>query len=92
MLLSDLCRKINVSSAEILASQRLSEHEKYLQLFKHVQESDILVAECFDDWRRSNLWIKLVKICKHKLLSEEHLGNLSEESRARLQLLFPTAK
>ncbi|UFS69298.1 hypothetical protein LPW11_15530 [Geomonas sp. RF6] len=86
-LLATLYRRINESAAQILASATLSEHEKYVKLYKHMEDSDRVVADCFDDWRRSNLLIKLLLLRQHKLLSEEQLSGLSGEVRARLQLL-----
>jgi hypothetical protein len=83
-LLSDLCRKINQSAAEILCSEYGSEHEKYLTLYKHVEASDGIIADCFDDWRRSTLWLKLPLLRRHNLLMAEHIINLSEASRELL--------
>ena len=89
-LLANLCRSINESAVQIVQTGGLTEHEKYLKLYRHIEASDKIVAECFDDWRRSNLWLKVVLLCRHKLLSDEHLKSLSNELRDRLELLYPT--
>jgi hypothetical protein len=83
-LLSDLCRKINERAAEILRSESGSEHEKYLKLYKHIEASDVVIADCFNDWRRSNLWFKLPLLRRHSLLTDEHISRLSDESRELL--------
>jgi len=83
-LLSELCRKINHGSAEILLSESGSEHEKYLKLYRHIKASDVIVADCFNDWRRSNLWFKLPLLRRHNLLTDEHMSNLSDASRELL--------
>jgi hypothetical protein len=83
-LLADLCRRINQSAAEILRSEFGSEHEKYLKLYKHIEASDRIVADCFNDWRRSNLRLKLPLLRRHKLLTAEHISNLSDETRELL--------
>lgn len=69
---------------EIVQSESGSEYEKYLALYKHIKASDVIVANCFDDWRRSKLWLILPLLRRHKLLTEEHIVNLSEASRALL--------
>ena len=52
-------------------------------------ESDLVVADCFNDWRRSKLNLKLRYLQHQNLLSEEHLGNLSDAS---LELLGERGK
>ena len=84
-LLSDLCGRINRSAVEIVQSAAGSEHEKYLALYKHIKASDRIVADCFNDWRRSNLDFKLRLLQLHNLLTGEHLLNLSEVALGILQ-------
>jgi len=87
-LLDALCLKINEKAVKIVRAENMSDYDKYLALFKHVNDSDKLVADCFDDWRRSNLWFKLPLLQRHKILNDEHLANLSAESR---ELIFRVA-
>ncbi|MBJ6727178.1 hypothetical protein [Geomesophilobacter sediminis] len=90
-LLADLCRRINEKAVRIVQRPGLTEHEKYQKLYRHIEDSDKIVANCFDDWRHSNLWLKVVCLRKHKLLSDDHLKSLSGELRDRLELLNPQA-
>lgn len=83
-LLSELCRTINQKAAAIVHAGAGSEYDKYLLLYKHLKDSDAVVAECFDDWRRSNLLFKLPLLHRHKILRDEHILNLSVETRERL--------
>ena len=80
-LLSDLCGRINRSAAEIVNSAAGSEHEKYLALYKHIEASDRIVADCFNGWRRSDIDFRLRLLQLHNLLTEEHLCNLSDVAR-----------
>jgi predicted transcriptional regulator len=84
-LLASLCDRINKRSAAILSESACSEHEKYAKLYKHVEESDHLVATCFNDWRRSTLFMKLLEIDNQELLTPEQYKSLSKETRERLQ-------
>ena len=54
-MLSALCARINRQAVDLLQSHAESEHEKYRRLYEHVKDSDRVVADCFDDWRRSNI-------------------------------------
>lgn len=83
-LLAELCGRINGKALEMLQAPEVGEHERYLRLFRHYQDSDGIVAACFNDWRRSNLVLKLLLLRKHKLLTEGMVANLSEEARELL--------
>src|SRR5512137_1900028 len=80
-LLSDLCRKIHQRAAQLLSSEFDSEHKKYLALYKHMEDSDKVVADCFNDWRRSTLWFILPLLRRHGLLKDEQIANLSDVAR-----------
>ncbi len=86
-LLDVLCKRINAQSIAILKGGAGLEHEKYLSHYRHIQESNMVVAECFDDWRRSTLLIKLEAIERQGLLAPDHLKRLSAETRAALEVL-----
>jgi hypothetical protein len=83
-LLAKLCGKINRKALEILQAPEVGEHERYLRLYRHIEKSDKIVADCFNDWRRSDIVLKLLLIRKHKLLSAEMVAKLSEETRELL--------
>jgi len=86
-LLAALCKQINGQAMDILKSEANSEHERYVRLYRHVRNSDGIVANCFDDWRRSTLLMKLVALQRHCLLTSDHMQHLSEETQKRLKAL-----
>lgn len=77
-MLSTLCGRINEQSKDILNDQSVSEHEKYLKMYDHIKRSDKIIADCFNDWRRSNIWMKIQFLRKHDLLTNEHLDEMSD--------------
>lgn len=83
-LLDTLCQRINTEIQKILADSALSEHGRYMKAFKHILESDKVVAACFDDWRRSKLLLRCLSLMKHDLLGAQHIDHLSEPARAHL--------
>lgn len=86
-LLADLCKQINGQAMDILKSEANSERERYGRLYRHVHGSDGIIADCFDDWRRSTLLMKLIALQRHGLLTPDHMQNLSEETQKRLKAL-----
>jgi hypothetical protein len=79
-MLSTLCGRINEQSKNILNDE--SEHEKYLKMYDHIKKSDKIVADCFNDWRRSNIWLKIQCLRRHDLLTDEHLNQMSDGVRS----------
>ena len=54
-MLEQLTGRINNESMAILEDTDLTEHEKFLKLYRHIHDADQVVADCFDDWRRSRM-------------------------------------
>jgi iron-sulfur cluster repair protein YtfE (RIC family) len=80
-LLNTLCERIHKQAESIIKSTDKSEHEKYLDLYKHIQDSDDIVARCFNDWRRSNISMKISQLLSEDLLPNDHIQNLSDETK-----------
>ena len=84
-LLAILCQRINRRSVVILNEDKGSEYEKYLKHYEHVKNSDRIVAECFNDWRRSTLILKLIALQHHELMTEEQVEQLSGDTQQKLK-------
>ena len=83
-LLNRLCSRINQNSLRLLHSDK-TEHEKFLDSYEHVEGANCIVAECFNNWTRSNVWMKVIILAKHDLLTDEDVKGLSEELQARFE-------
>ena len=79
-LLEELCRRINGEMVAVLADDRLSESDKRKECYALILDRDQVVADCFDDWRRSTAMIRLMFLRKHLLLTPEHLARLSPDT------------
>lgn len=88
-MLSTLCGRINEQSKDILIDQSESEHEKYLKMYDHIKKSDKIVADCFNDWRRSNIWLKIQCLRRHGLLTDAHLYQMSDGVKALVEHYEP---
>ena len=80
-LLAILCARINQQTAKILTDPQLNERQKYHAVYKHIKESGKIVTDCFDDWKRSDINIKIMFLNRHNLFKPEHLARLSDESK-----------
>ena len=56
-------------------------HDRYLRVYKLIQRRDKILADAFDNPRRSNALILLAFIRQQGLLTEEELMQLSPETR-----------
>ena len=81
-MLNALCLRIHKRVESIIIAPDKTEHEKYLELYQCIQDSDDIVALCFNDWRRSTIEMKLRHLLRHDLLEREHVQNLSNETQA----------
>lgn len=83
-MLEALCKRINDEASQIVSNKQLSQHERFLHLFRHVMQENEIIARCFDDWRRSNIIMNMLWLRKEQLLTDAHLSHLSEETRRRI--------
>jgi hypothetical protein len=80
-LLEALCDKIHQECGAIIASREENAHARYLQLYEHVQKSDRLLGDCFDDLKRSNLPQKILHMKRAGILKPEYERLLSPDMR-----------
>lgn len=86
-MLSALCGRINQQAANIVRDQTEAEHAKYLRLFKHVRASDEVIAQCFNDWRRSTIALRALCLRRHKVLTQAQFAHLSPGAQDQLNAL-----
>ena len=81
-MLHDLCSRINKKATDVVGAETGNPHERYLKLYRYIQKSDHIIADCFNDWRRSNIAGKIMCLRRHRLLQDEHVQNFSESAQA----------
>ena len=79
-ILNTLCLRIHKETKKIIDSSNVEEIKKYHKLFKHIQNSDKIISRCFDDWKRSDIALKISQLLTENLLTDEHIQNLSDET------------
>jgi len=88
-MLEDLSRRINDEVRRILGNQKISEDEKRRKVYSLVQDRDRVVADCFDDWRRSRIMERCWALRRHRLLTQQHLDHLAPDTQKGI-LIFET--
>jgi hypothetical protein len=84
--LERLCGRI-MDQCQAVIQGRGTNHERYLRLYKVVQDGDDEVAWAFNDLRRSTANHRLAAMVKLGLVTDEELGRFSESTRETTRLL-----
>jgi hypothetical protein len=95
-MLNTLCERINKKAEKRInkkAEKRINstdknEHEKFLDLYQCINNENETVALCFDDWRRSNIRTRILALLTEKLLTDEHIEQLSDEAKRTIDFLI----
>jgi hypothetical protein len=81
--------RIDSEIVAVLADNRLTESDKRKECYALVLDRDEVVADCFDDWRRSAALDRLMALRQYDLLKPEHLARLSPATANILSEAFP---
>ena len=82
LALDRLCQRILTTSEDIIV--RANEggyHSAYLEVYKHIESSDRILSNCFNDWKRSQAFFILANWRREKLVTDEEFADFSEETR-----------
>lgn len=63
----------------------VSAHDRYLKVYKLIQDRDEQIANTFNDFRRSTAVLQLAIMRRRKLLTDEELSLFSEQTRTRIE-------
>ena len=81
LALDRLCQRILQKAGGILDhTQEGGYYQAYLDLYKHIHTNDETVANCFNDWRRSQAIIILANWRANDLLTEEEFNAFSPDT------------
>ena len=78
--LQRLCEKVLAEAKTEIDRPAKSSHEKYLSLFKLIQERDDDIARGFNDFRRSTAIMQIGIIHSMRLFTGEELRHFSAET------------
>ena len=86
--LERFCQRVLAEVSQLATASDGSSHDRYLALFKLIQERDEELGATFDDFRRSTAFQQLARIQFHDLLTEEEFARFSPETRAVVQFFL----
>ena len=86
LALDRFCQRV-LSQIGVVASDAKSAHERYLAIFALVKKRDHELANCFDDLRRSNAFLRLAAMRAFDLITDEEFAGFSEGTQSVVNLL-----
>ena len=79
--LDRFCEQVLAEIAQIVGDTKTTPHERYLKIFKVVEQRDRTIGDAFNDLRRSTAITRLLTISSHDLLTEDEIGRFTQETR-----------
>jgi hypothetical protein len=83
--LDRFCARVLEEGRTLLADEEKTNHERYLALYRLLQERDDELADAFNDMRRSTAHLRLMRMQELGLLTEEEVEEFSPETREFLK-------
>lgn len=89
MALDRLCHRILAEAQALIGTGADGKyHTTYLALYRRIQAQDQVVADCFNDWRRSQAQFLLIEWRRHHLITDEEYAGFSDATRAAVEAWF----
>jgi hypothetical protein len=85
--LERFCERVLAEIGQVASEPGKSHHQRYLDVFKLMQERDEELARAFNDPRRSTAFFQIAAIYLAGLFTDEELSRFSEETQAAVELL-----
>ena len=86
--LERFCQLVLSEVARLANGNAEGSHERYLKVFKLIQERDDELGAAFNDTRRSNAFVHLARISSLGLLTDEESEGFSAEARCAVALFL----
>ena len=84
-LLERYCSRILEEVASLSQGTGGSAHDRYLKIYKLIEDRDKQMANAFNDFRRSTAVMQLGIMRRMRLVTDEELSLFSEQTRARVE-------
>ena len=83
--LDRFCRRVLDEIEPLHLNASRSHHERYLDVFRLLQERDQKLANAFDDPRRSQMIFQLAAMHAYGVLEPEELARFTPRTRAKVE-------
>jgi hypothetical protein len=88
LALERFCERVLAEVEQVMHNRTQRAHQRYLNIFKIVEQRDRDIARLFNDPRRSQALTMLAAIRSEGLLSDDEFSALSPETRSALEMLL----
>jgi len=88
LALDRYCERVLAEIERVTHNRAQSNHQRYLDVFKIIEQRDREMARIFDDPKRSNALTMLARLRSDGLLTEDEFSSLSPETRSAIELLL----
>ncbi len=85
--LERFCERVLGEIGSIASKGATSYHDRYLEIFRLIDQRDEELARAFNDPRRSRAILQLAAIYSHGLLSQDELLSFTPETRETVESL-----
>ena len=85
--LERFCERILAEMQRIAEDSGKSWHERYLTIYRLIDERNDELAAAFDDSRRSTAYAQLARMRYHELVADEEMTRFSDETQRTVALL-----
>lgn len=87
-LLDRLCNRIldNIQAECNIEKREPDVHKHYLKVYPLIKKWDKMIADCFDNWSRSDIIFNILFLIKYQVITNEEIDQLSDETRKRLKV------
>lgn len=88
ILLERACANINKEAELILENkENRDQYQVYLALYDHYQKKDDMIADCFNDYRRSTAKQRILRLVDYGIMSEVELQGFSDDTKGFVELI-----
>lgn len=88
LALERYCERVLAEIERVTHNSAQNTHQRYLDIFKIIEQRDREMASTFDDPRRSNALTMLARMRSEGLLMADEFSSLSPETRSAIKLLL----
>jgi hypothetical protein len=88
LALDRFCQRVLAEVSRLAVETGKSSHERYLAVFKLLQQRDEELADAFNNPRRSAILVQLARIQFHELLTDEEFAGFSSDTRASVEMFL----
>lgn len=86
------CKRVLSEVAEVASDPKLTNHDRYLAVYRLMKKRDRELADAFNDSRRSVAMFQLAHVRRIGLITDEEMGRFSDGTRQIIERLLEISK